>query len=65
MTIKNNVNFINGEYVSSSNSDTISVLSPSTGEQVGVIPKGSVEDAQTALETATVAQNAWAQKNAT
>ncbi|MEI8619212.1 hypothetical protein P4S63_25590 [Pseudoalteromonas sp. B193] len=39
MTIKNNVNFINGEYVSSSNSDTISVLSPSTGEQVGVIPK--------------------------
>jgi lactaldehyde dehydrogenase / glycolaldehyde dehydrogenase len=62
MTIKNNVNFINGEYISSSNSDTISVLSPSTGEQVGTIPKGSIEDAQQALEAATVAQTQWAQK---
>ncbi|WP_093329191.1 aldehyde dehydrogenase [Thalassotalea agarivorans] len=64
MTIFNNVNFINGEYIPSSSKETIDVLSPSTGKLVGTIPAGSVEDAQLALETANQAQKPWAAKTA-
>ena len=55
--IKNNLQFINGEYVASTNTDSIDVLSPSTGEVIGSVPKGSVEDAQAALESSAQAQN--------
>ncbi len=64
MELISNQNFINGEYVSSSSSETIDVLSPSTGKLVAVIPKGTKEDAELALETANAAQPAWAQKTA-
>jgi lactaldehyde dehydrogenase/glycolaldehyde dehydrogenase len=60
MEIRNNVNFLNGEYVASKATGTIDVLSPSTGELVGVIPAGCVDDAQDALEIAQQAQKAWA-----
>lgn len=64
MQIYNNVNFINGEYVASKADGVIEVLSPSTGELVGEIPKGCAEDAQYALENANQAQKAWAKLTA-
>lgn len=60
----NNTNFVNGEYVSSESGETISVISPSTGNEVGVIPKGTPGDANAALEAANTAQKAWAAKTA-
>ncbi len=60
----NEKNFINGEYVASESAETISVLSPSTGEEIGLIPKGTAGDAQVALEAANAAQKAWAAKTA-
>ena len=62
MEIRNKVNFINGAYVPSKAAGTISVFSPSTGELVGEIPKGCVDDAQDALEIAQQAQKQWAKK---
>ncbi|WP_017446586.1 aldehyde dehydrogenase [Gayadomonas joobiniege] len=64
MQIRNNVNFINGEYVKSSSAETIDILCPSSGELVGTIPAGSVEDAQQALEIAQTAQKGWAKQTA-
>ncbi|MCU4675602.1 aldehyde dehydrogenase [Catenovulum sp. 2E275] len=64
MNFQNNVNFINGEYVKSYAEGTIDILSPSTGEKIGEIPKGCAEDAQFALETANKAQKAWAKLTA-
>lgn len=64
MQIRNNVNFINGEYITSASSETIDVLSPSTGELVGTIPAGCVEDATQALELAQQAQKSWAKQTA-
>ncbi|GAB5379493.1 MAG: aldehyde dehydrogenase [Aliiglaciecola sp.] len=60
VAIHNNLHFINGEYVASSDQRTLNVLSPATGELIGKIPAGSVEDAQKALEAAQVAQKSWA-----
>lgn len=60
----NQKNFINGDYVASESSDTISVLSPSTGAEVGLIPKGSEGDALAALNAAQTAQTGWAAKTA-
>lgn len=59
-----NVNFIGGEYIASESSETITVLSPSTGGPIGVIPKGSEGDAQHALKVANDAQKAWAKLTA-
>lgn len=57
--IKNNLQFINGEYIKSTVSDTVNVYSPSTGEIVGSVPKGSEADAQLALESSAEAQKQW------
>lgn len=62
MQIHNELNFIDGKYVSSHTNDTINILSPSTGKLVGKIPAGCVEDAQYALESAQHAQKAWAKR---
>ncbi|AWB65081.1 aldehyde dehydrogenase [Saccharobesus litoralis] len=64
LSFQNNVNFINGEYVKSAADGVIEVLSPSTGEKIGEIPRGCAEDAQHVLEVADVAQKAWAKKTA-
>lgn len=50
--IKNNLNFIGGQYVPSSSDETLDVLNPTTGEVVGTIPAGTTEDAQMALDSA-------------
>ena len=57
--IKNNLNFINGEYIPSQADGEIQVFTPSTSELLGAIPSGCNEDAQYALETAQVAQRSW------
>lgn len=58
-TIKNNLNFINGEYIASKSDGEIPVYNPSTGEQLGSIPEGCIDDAQYALDTANKAQKSW------
>ena len=60
VVIHNNKHFIDGEYVSSSEQQTLDIFSPTSGELVGCIPAGSVEDAQKALESAQAAQKGWA-----
>lgn len=51
--------YINGAWVDSGSGETADVLSPSTGEVVGTIQDGNVEDAQIALEAAQAAQAGW------
>nr|WP_010133184.1 aldehyde dehydrogenase [Microbulbifer agarilyticus] len=64
LELKNNVNFINGEYVASEADGVIDVLNPSTGEVLGSIPKGCAEDAECALSNAKQAQKSWAKRTA-
>lgn len=64
MNFKNNVNFINGEYVASSVEGTIDILNPATGQVLASIPRGCEQDAQKALESAQTAQKAWAKLTA-
>lgn len=59
-----NVNFIGGEYVASQSDEVIAILSPSTGEEIGSIPKGTANDAQHALSIALDAQRSWAKLTA-
>ncbi|WP_066965721.1 aldehyde dehydrogenase [Microbulbifer sp. Q7] len=64
LELKTNVNFVNGEYVTSKADGTIEVLNPSTGEVLGSIPKGCAEDADVALQVAKDAQKPWAKRTA-
>lgn len=52
--------YINGEFVISKSGKTFNVLNPATEEVIGVITKGTVEDAQAAIDAAEAAQDAWA-----
>lgn len=52
--------YINGEFVISNSGKTFDVLNPATEEVIGVITKGTVEDAQAAIDAAEAAQDAWA-----
>ncbi|MCM2679579.1 aldehyde dehydrogenase family protein [Echinimonas agarilytica] len=52
--------YLNGEFVDSSNSELIEVISPTTEEVVGYAPKGTREDAISALKSSQDAQKAWA-----
>lgn len=51
--------YINGKFIKSTSSQTTEVLNPCTEEVLSVIPKGSVEDANLALEAAQAAQKSW------
>lgn len=51
--------YINGKFVKSTSSETTEVLNPCTEEVLSIIPKGSVEDANLALEAAQAAQKSW------
>lgn len=51
--------FINGRFVKSTSSNMTEVLNPCTEEVLSVIPKGSVTDANNALEAAQAAQQGW------
>lgn len=52
--------YINGEFVISNSGKTFEVLNPATEEVIGVITKGTVADAQAAIDAAEAAQDAWA-----
>jgi len=51
--------FINGEFVNSTSTNRIEVLNPCTEEVITTISKGSIEDANLALESAKEAQPKW------
>lgn len=52
--------YINGEFMISNSGKTFEVLNPATEEIIGVITKGTVADAQAAIDAAEAAQDAWA-----
>lgn len=51
--------FINGRFVNSTSPEMTKVLNPCTEETLSLIPKGSIEDANNALEAAQKAQHGW------
>lgn len=51
--------YINGRFVKSTSSEMTEVLNPCTEEVLSLIPKGSVADANNALESAQAAQHGW------
>ena len=44
--------FINGEFVESSSGETISNLSPITGEQIGIVHDGGEQEVDMAVQAA-------------
>jgi acyl-CoA reductase-like NAD-dependent aldehyde dehydrogenase len=44
--------FIDGQWVDSANSETLTVTNPATGENIDSVPKGSREDAKLAIDAA-------------
>ena len=53
-------NYINGQFVESANTDTITVINPATGEAISTIPDSSVAEVESAITAAEAAQPAWA-----
>jgi 1-pyrroline dehydrogenase len=51
--------FINGEWVESSSGETTQVINPATEEVIAEVPKGTVEDADRAVEAAAAAFEEW------
>lgn len=51
---------INGQWINSSDQETIDVLNPSNEEVITTVPMGTREDAKLALETSQKAQKKWA-----
>ncbi|WP_086932618.1 aldehyde dehydrogenase [Agarilytica rhodophyticola] len=60
MLFKNNVHFINGEYISSTSENAVDVFNPSSGDKLGEVPEGCQQDVDIALNSATHAQKYWA-----
>ena len=56
--------YINGRFVKSTSSEMTEVINPCTEEVLTLIPKGSVTDANNALEAAQAAQHAWKSQTA-
>jgi len=55
---------INGAWVNATNKDTISVVNPATGKELGTVPKLSASDVQSAIHAAGDALVSWRQVNA-
>lgn len=53
-------NYINGQFVDSSHSNTITVINPATGAAISTIPDSSPEQVEAAIAAAEAAQPAWA-----
>lgn len=53
-------NFVNGRWTTSNSGETIAVLDPSTGHELGTVPASSPEDVAVAVEAARAAQPGWA-----
>jgi len=56
--------FINGRFVRSTSTEVIKVINPCTEGVLATIPKGSVKDANDALEAANIAQPKWKARTA-
>ncbi|MFZ7214721.1 aldehyde dehydrogenase [[Pasteurella] aerogenes] len=52
--------YINGEFILSASGKTFDVLNPATEEVIANVTKGTVADAQTAIDAAEAAQESWA-----
>ena len=57
-------NLIGGEWTEGSGADTIDVLDPATGEAIGAIPAGAVDDAARAARAARAALPGWTRMDA-
>ena len=51
--------FINGAFVESSGGETVEVVNPATAEVIAEVPRGTVEDADRAVEAAAAAFGEW------
>jgi hypothetical protein len=51
--------FIGGEFVDSTSGETMEVLNPATGEVIAVVPRGTAEDVERAVDAAPKAWSAW------
>lgn len=54
------LNYINGEWVGNE-SDSMSVINPATGEQVGIVPRFGTEETRLAIDAAEEAFATWSQ----
>ncbi|MBX3013757.1 MAG: aldehyde dehydrogenase [Caldilineaceae bacterium] len=52
--------YINGEWVASASGAYFAAISPATGEEIGLLPEGTRQDAQAAIAAANGAAAAWA-----
>ncbi|MBT2581664.1 NAD-dependent succinate-semialdehyde dehydrogenase [Planococcus sp. ISL-109] len=59
----NGKHYINGEWTDKGN-DSIKVMNPATGEQVGTVPNGGEEEATAAVEAAAAAFPSWSKTTA-
>lgn len=57
--IKKYKQYINGQWVESGSEELIEVLNPVTEEVISTIPKGHINDAESALDAAANAQDDW------
>ncbi|PBC54751.1 aldehyde dehydrogenase family protein [Rhodococcus sp. ACPA1] len=53
-------NFVNGRWTPSNSPETITVLDPSTGREIGTVPASSAADVDAAVAAARAAQPGWA-----
>jgi lactaldehyde dehydrogenase/glycolaldehyde dehydrogenase len=53
-------NYIDGQFVESSETDRITVINPATGDAISTIPDSSAEQVDAAIAAAEKAQSAWA-----
>lgn len=60
MTIIRDSFYINGQWVKSTSGETLEVTTSGTGELFAVIPSGTVEEANAAVEAAAAAFTSWA-----
>ncbi|MDM0000073.1 NAD-dependent succinate-semialdehyde dehydrogenase [Variovorax sp. J22P240] len=56
--------FIAGEWVDADNRETVPVINPANGEQIGTVPMCGTDETVRAIAAAEVAQRAWAQRPA-
>ena len=54
-------NYINGEWLPSSGTETVDIINPATGEQIGLCPLGTAGDVDTAVAAAKQAFVSWRQ----
>jgi succinate-semialdehyde dehydrogenase/glutarate-semialdehyde dehydrogenase len=56
--------FVNGDWQPSSSGETFEAISPATGELIGTVPQGNLDDARDAIAAARGAADGWARQTA-